>query len=328
MSDEQKQIDTETMPLADLRALAFAEAEKEAAKAAEDAKAAAVATEPKERTRDAQGRFVKEDGSVDDDQAETAEEKTAREAAEATEAAKKAAELVPEEIVVERTIDVDGEIKVFRGRGKTRSEALEDLTDKLAESNKHASRTIREREAELKKSKQNLEDDDFVIEQRFKEKPAQTVKELVAKGIAEERAATQRSEAAQNEFVETHPDFIADKSTGNGDRIMQWVKSHGYTEFTVDNLDKAYQDLKKSGLLKLKTTDASGTTEVKEETTQRTADASTDTTQSRSQKKSSSISTRGGAPVIKTEPSEDELYSMPMDKLRQLSNDQLAKAGQ
>lgn len=318
--------DLETMPLADLRKLALEEDLKEETRLAEEAAAEAAKAAKKERTRDAQGRFVKEDGTVDDDQQETEEEKTAREAAEAAAEAEREKNADPEEFVIRRSIDLgDGSgIQVFVGKGADKEAALEDLNDKFYEAQVNASKKIREQAAQLRTTKQSTEDEEYVLAEKLKTKPKETIRELLAQERREQEESVQRSLKIQEDFVNTHPDYIGD--TSNGARIRDWVQSHGYTEFTEENLEKAYQDLKASGLLKIKTSDAGGTTDAAAKEAERIAQAQRDAAQSRSSQRSSSVSTRGGTPVVKTEPTEDELYNMPLDKLKQLSNEQLAKA--
>ena len=140
----------------------------------------------------------------------------------------------------------------------------------------------------------------------------------------------QRSMQVQRDFVNTHPDYIATEGSPealkNGEAMRDWVKEHNYAEFDANNLEKAYQDLKKRGILELKSGEAGVTTEEDTTTTERIVPPTESTTQPRSSKKASTVSTKGSrAPVVKTGPTEDELYKMDLGKLRDLANKQMAE---
>lgn len=288
MADE-KEVNLETMPLEELKAAALAEETKE-----EEPKPAAAAVAD-------------------------------------IELPKEEAEEIPEQFVYKKEIDLgDGSgVQVFTGKGATALEALEELTENLAEAQRHATKKIHELNSRVKaedtRTAQQKTDDEYVIAQRLQKEPSKTMREVVNEVIAEREEATKQSLAAQQTFVDTHPDYVADAD--NGRRITAEVQRLGYNEFSEQSLEKAYQSLKASGLLKLKAEEAGGTTEAKTEETQRIVEPTVEATQPRSPKKASTVSTRGaGAPAVKTGLSEDELYSMPMDKLRQISNEQLARA--
>lgn len=241
------------------------------------------------------------------------------------------AEEVPEQFVYKKEIDLgDGSgIQVFTGKGSTALEALEELTEKLAEAQRHATKKIHELNSRVKaedtRTAQQKTDDEYVIAQRLQKEPSRAIRDVVSEVIAEREVAQQQSLAAQQMFVDSHPDYVQD--TDNGKRMSAEVRRLGYNEFTDESLEKAYQSLKASGLLKIKAEEAGGTTEVETEETERIARPKAEATQPRSSKKASTVSTRGaGAPAVKAGLSEDELYSMPLEKLRQISNEQLARA--
>lgn len=290
MADE-KELNPETMPLADLKAAALAEEKKEETKPAPAA--------------------------VSDMELPPAE-------AEAEEA--------PEQFVYKKEIDLgDGSgVQVFTGTGATKDEAFEDFAEKMADAQRNATIKIQDLtkrvKAEDTRTAQQKTDDEYVIAQRLQKEPSKTMREVVNEVIAERESAQKQSLAAQQSFVDTHPEYVADAD--NGRRITAEVQRLGYSEFSETSLEKAYQSLKASGLLKLKAEEAGGTTEAETEEPQRIVEPKVEATQPRSPKKASTVSTRGaGSPAVKTGPSEDELYSMPMEKLKQISNEQLARAG-
>lgn len=247
------------------------------------------------------------------------------------------AEEVPEQFVYKKEIDLgDGSgIQVFTGKGATALEALEELTEKLAEAQRHATKKIHELNSRVKvesnRTAQQEADDEYVIAQRLQKEPKKVMRETLAQMRAEEEAAKSRELAVQQAFVDSHPDYDATPNSRNalenGTRMIQWMQLNGCTEMTEENLEKAYQSLSRGGLLHLRTTEAGGTTEVETKEPERIARTEAETTQPRSSKKASTVSTRGaGAPAVKAGLSEDELYSMPLEKLRQISNEQLARA--
>ena len=308
----------ETMPLSELRALAMKEAEAAVA----TVPPVAAAAEPKADTRpeavgqarDAQGRFTNAD-QIDnsDDQANDAE-----------------ADAAPAKTIYRKEIaNGDGSVDVYE------ADTLEDLVEKLAvgklNANKKIQEFISEKKAAAVQSAQITADEEYVVAERMKKNPKQTMKEIVAEVIDERLNREQRSKDVQSHFVNTHPDYIADPTSGNGDRMVAEFRRlyPQATEFTRDGLEKAYQELKKSGLLKLKSLGADGVAEEKTKEPEQTVQPSADATQQRSQRTSSTISTRNSrtaSAVTSAQPTEDELYSMPLDKLKDLANAQLAKA--
>lgn len=237
------------------------------------------------------------------------------------------AEEEEEKTIYRKEIDNgNGVIEVFQ------ADSLEELVDKIAEGKRNASIKIRELSKQVRvedtRTAQQITDDEFVVAERLKKEPKKTVAEIVAQVLEDRIAVERKSNEVQSRFVATHPDFIADPD--NGTRIAAEVQRLGYTEFTDEGLEKAYQSLKTSGLLKLKQPEASGATEAERAEAERIAQAAREATQPRSSKKSSTISVRNrpAVPPPNVMPSEDEAYSMPMEKLRELANKQLAQANQ
>jgi hypothetical protein len=261
----------------------------------------------------------------------------------------------PDEWIIRREIDLgDGSgTQVFAGRGRTEIDAIKDLNDKLVEAQENATRELRNiqkkhpKEPEPAKEPVISDDMEYVIKQQFEKKPSEAFrtmfKELTGmdvtefktwqaaqKAAEEARTAQEKSLGIQREFVSAHPEYVT--SEENGNQIRDWVQEHNYTEFTRENLEKAFDDLSERGLLTLKTDEASvpTRTEVKTKVTaparieQPEKKVETEVAPVRSPKKSSSVSsTRSAAPVVKTDPSEDEAYLLPMDQLKALAEKQL-----
>ncbi len=163
----------------------------------------------------------------------------------------------------------------------------------------------------------------------YETKPKETIRKIIQQTQAEEAARLAKSNQIQTDFVNTHPSYVA--NSANGTKLAKWVETHGFSEFTNDNLNKAFQDLfSASGLLELKAEEAGAATEADVKDTGRTDQASTDATQQRSHRTGSTISTktRPVSQVKTTAVSDDEAYKMPLDELRKLADKQLRERNQ
>jgi glucan-binding YG repeat protein len=316
----QTQLDeAETMDLAKLRQLAVDSFNGEEPK--------------KDVKRDAAGKFT----------AETAAAESIDNSADPVIDPEIEAEMVdeePEKHIARQEIDNgDGSgVDVYEAEGTTELEAYKNLAAKIADGKANANKKIRELSTKVKtqtaEEKQAEVDTEYVLQQRMKTEPAKVVADLVAAEVTkiskaesdrktQEAAAIERSKAVQQNFVDEHPDYVANQRNA---RVMtDWVKAREYKEFTTENLTKAYEALKADGLLALKdASQADDATEVKGEATQRTAVTPVEATQQRSQRRGSTITTgRATAPKVSVAPTEDEAYSLPMDKLKELANRQL-----
>lgn len=285
--------------------------------------------------------------------------KNAAEPEEAEPVAAKPAEVAqPEEetdeqiFVARRELDL-GEgagVEVFEAEGATKEEALEALADKIADAKRHATLKIRQQESELKdfrarnaeppKPKTLTDDDEYVLAQEFGKKPGATFRKMfkeftgyevedfasVKQAVDAVKTQQQNNEAIQR-FVATHADYEDDPAKGgakNG-QLMKMKLAEMGLPVTSENLSKAYSSLKQGGLLVLKGEEANANTEDKTKGTTRIETPKVEATQTRT-RKTSGISTHSRSTVapVNTEPSEDELRTMPMEKLRELANRQMA----
>jgi hypothetical protein len=299
----------ENMSLEELHQLAIAEVTGSSATTA--------TTQTDDKPRDDKGRFVKAEEA---DAAITDEDEDDDE---------------PTSFVVRQEIpNGEGSVDVYEGVGQNEAEAYRNLAANIATGKENANKKIRELSQKVKAQtaadQQTNEDIEYVIQEKLKKNPKQTIKEVVAETIAEQQAATQRSLQAQEQFVATHPDYIADPKNGNGERMMNEFRRlfPQATEFTTDGLEKAYQSLKASRLLALKAEGAGDATDANVNDTQPTAEDTTQTTQQRSQKRGSNITTRSHATTaarVNAQPTQDEAYAMPMEKLRELADAEVRK---
>lgn len=233
----------------------------------------------------------------------------------------------PEQYVVKSEIDLgDGSgVQVFTGTGATELEALRDQNKKLVEAQKNATRKIHDLNKAVKvedaRTDQQKSDDEYIIAQRLQKEPTKAIRDVVSEVIAEREAATKRVLDSQQAFVDSHPDYVADPDNGN--RMMSEVQRLGFKEFNEESLEKAYQSLKASGLLKIKTEEAGGTTEAESTENERIARPVVEATQSRSPRRASTVSTRGSSStVVKAGLTEDELMALPLEQLRKLATEQ------
>lgn len=236
----------------------------------------------------------------------------------------------PKVFYAERSIDLgDGAgVQVFRGKGASREDALEQALDKLADAQRNATKKIREQAARLKAQEGPTKEEESLLAAEIVTNPSKVVKnilgidpsdlkEVVAE--AKQTRANKQKRAVGDEFVSKHPEFLDNER--NGQRLFKAVTLFG--EFTLENLEKAYQDLNESGLLEVKGEEAGhGQEEEKSETR---IEQQAVVNPPRVTKKASGVSTHSKTVVPQSaEPSEDELYSMPLDEVRRRANKQLA----
>lgn len=251
------------------------------------------------------------------------------------------AESEPDEFLTE-PIEVDlgdgSGVQIFIGRGDSEIAALRDQNAKLKVAQTNATKKIREQAAELKKfhaaETQATADDEFVTAENFKANPVKTVADIVAASLAKRDAAAREETnrnaawiADQNRFISTHPEFVVGPE--NSARIMHEIArlNAGYT---LEGLEKAFGTLKAAGLVALKVVGASEVTEEENADPERIAPTSPSTPQPRSARKSSSVSGRKGAPVVRTQPTEDELAAkirnMSQEEAREYLTNEMLKA--
>lgn len=218
--------------------------------------------------------------------------------------------------------NADGTVDVYE------AESLEALVDKIADGKRAAVEQMKKVQAEKRaleaKAVQASEDDNYVLKQRLEKDPKAALKDIVFEALTEQQRKVAEAQEAQSRFVATHPDYIA--NARNGARIVAWHRTNGHSEMTYESLEKAYQDLNSGGLLEIKAEGAEAATEVKAAETRGTPETVAETTQRPSQRRSSGIRTvaRTTQTVVNTAPTEDEAYAMPLEKLRELANKQLA----
>lgn len=298
-----------TMPLEELRALAIAEAAGSGNPAPEAEDAEAEKPKAAKQARDTSGKFT--NAEVLDNSADETEDP--------------AEEEEPVQVFRKTITNDDGSTDTYEG------ETVEELIDAIAEGKRQAVNQLKKVQAEKRtlesKTEQQTKDEEYVTSQTLKDHPRQTIREVAAELLREERETTARSIAIQSKFVNTHPLYVADPKSGNGDRLVSEFQRlyPTATEFTSEGLEKAYDSLNTSGLLVLRQEEAERATEDEAEVTERIAQPKAEATQRVSPRKSSTISTRTSSKGVRTnqEPTEDEAYSMPIEKLRALADRQL-----
>ena len=261
-----------------------------------------------------------------------AEQKASDDAAAQAEADRKANEV--KEYFAERSFDLgDGAgSQVYKGKGATREEALEDLSNKLIEAQKNATKRIKELKTTKTPETAITKEQEALLAAELVQKPSETIaKILKAQGIdledvkesanfVKSQKEVSKKKTAADAFVAAHPDYF--DNGRNGQLINKWCELHN--DFSLEGMNKAYQDLNESGLLQVKGEEASVEQKAEAERQRIAAEAAALLSSQRT-KKASGISTHHRSTVVPTtEPSEDELNSMPLDKLRQLANKQIA----
>ena len=237
-----------------------------------------------------------------------------------------------DEVVYEREIDLgDGSgVQVFRGA------TPEELLDKLAEAQVHATRKIRELNTALKSKETAVnpavaDDELWVLSQEMLANPLTAVDKVLAKQLGmttsqlKERLdrlsvieQERNTQTVAHQFLEEHPEFHTSKA--NGDRIERYLKTFQLPE-TLDNVEQAYRELTESGLLETQpdNSNTSSTTESNSNQSARPRIATTGTKTVVVQRRASSgISPRNQASVTKPEPTVEDLYSMPEEEFFRL----------
>lgn len=259
--------------------------------------------------RDEQGRFTKVQDDVDDDATQDEE-----------------VEEVPPVVAKKhrRVIDIgDGvDPEVFE------ADSLEALLDKVTDAKKHATKKIREQEAQLKKAKADeprkfSEDEEWVYSQEMLKSPTTAVMKIIKdatgvdigqfKTLAERVKAmdsAQQVQKASHDFITTHSDY--EDNTRNGTLMQKWMGD----DKSPESFEKAYQELKTRGLLELKDGEASSVQGQSEQTQKAIPSDAVKTPPQGT--KSSSIQGKNRVVVApkKTEPTEDDFRKMSMDELR------------
>lgn len=268
-----------------------------------------LANEELQQPRDEQGRFV---------------------SAQANPALPEQANDAPQdvdEVVYRRVIDLGdgGGQQVFEGS------TTEELIENLAKAQEHATRKIREQAAALKAReeaaavpKELSADEEFLLSQELLNNPSKVLAKLradIRKELEPEfepvrqLTAAQRDQQVAQEFRAAHPEFTPTEKDGY--RIEKWLKLEGL-QTTVENVEKAFKDLSESGLLEGRSENQNAVT-TRSTAGERIAEPTTRIVGQR--KVASGLSTRGNTGrATPQELTEEELYSMPMEKLRELSN--------
>lgn len=233
----------------------------------------------------------------------------------------------PDEVVYRREIDLgDGSgVQVFE------APTIEELVDKLATAQEHATRKIRELTATKKTATEPTQqelDEEFILSQELANNPSLAFDKLFQKRLGSspeevkkglQRLADIDREAADKQaavtFVEKNPDYVA--TPKNGAKIDRYLKTYNLPG-TVENIEKAFQDLSESGLLETKKPEGTQGTDTQQQTRIVAVTG-------HQRKVASGLSARRTAPVTRAAgPTQEELETMPLEKLRELSNKELA----
>jgi hypothetical protein len=163
----------------------------------------------------------------------------------------------PVDTIYQRRIDLgDGAgVQVFQGHSQ------EELIDKLVQAQEHATKKIRELNAQVPKPthKERTADEEFVLANELMSHPTAAIKkwfqEEVGVPLSEFRSdveavkAFKQSRAADEaaiKFVEVTPEYNATPT--NGKKIQSYLKNNRL-DATLENLTKAYTELNTDGLL-------------------------------------------------------------------------------
>lgn len=292
-----------------LQQMAKAQADAAQAQPTADDQPAAPAAQP----RDEHGRFVSQQPQQADEPVDDPQE--------------------VDEIVYRQVIDLgDGSgVQVFEGA------TPEELIEKLAKAQENATRKIRELTAQKNtpqqqpvQQPQTTEEEDWLLSQELMSSPTKAFPKLfekmTGKKISEftttiEQAAeinkAKREHDAGLAFVKSHPEFVMTEANANKiDRYLQTYRLEG----TVENIEKAYNDLSQSGLLQTQasTTNTSNTDTPNQDPTRQRIAAPAGTKVTVIRKKAASGLSSKQTPPPPGPVSTDDLYNMPYDEFLKL----------
>lgn len=240
---------------------------------------------------------------------------------------------------VEETVYVrDIEIEPGAGVEHFEASSIEELLDKIADAKGHASRKIREQEAELRRLRTQpvekapevrpLSDDEkYVYSQKIMSDPGAAISELADRYILPkleprlkkaERAelAIAQGEATQA-FMQKHPEFYPSQTNGN--RMLKQLALDGYDGTSVEHLEEAFNSLRESGLLESKPAEAPGAGKPQERAVEeRIVPQQRESRVVTVRKVVGGLSAKRSAPVdsVPPEPTEEQIRNLPMDQLR------------
>jgi len=156
---------------------------------------------------------------------------------------------------------------------------------------------------------QEKDDSEYVIQQKLRNKPVETIQEIVDKRLAADRESQQQEQEVIRRSREAQEMWVADPANANyiadahnGKLMIDFIQATGATEVTRELCDQAFAALRDKLHLRSNTP-----------------------TTSAPRRTGSSIRSSSGTVTHKTEPSESELHSMPLEKLKSLANQQLSE---
>jgi hypothetical protein len=196
----------------------------------------------------------------------------------------------------------------------------------------HATRKIRELSHAPKKEEpapapttsEMTEDERWLISQEFLTDPDKAFDKLVERRLLpklqpqlEKIKAIERQEQAEvasNEFVGSHPDYYA--TPKNGEKLVRYLNTWKM-DATVENLEKAFQDLSESGLLEPKP--APNAENATEETVDQRIAKPGEVVRSVRKVASGLSARRSVSAPISQGPTEEELSKLSLEQLRDLA---------
>ena len=245
-----------------------------------------------------------------------------------------------DEILYRRVIDLgDGSgVQVFEAPSQ------EELIEKLATAQENATRKIRELAAATRAKEQQTEHTapsedelwvlgqqmltdpiaafDRIFEKRFGRKP-DDVKKVLEK--AENRAVVDSEETAAKEWLATHPGLTLTEAEGN--RIERYIRTWKL-DATVENIEKAFQELSEIGLIKGKTeTNTSTTAEQNPNSAGNSRIAKPTVKTVVVQRKASGGLSPRTAAAAKPELTEEDLYNMSDEEFAKLDPRGMSQSG-
>lgn len=217
------------------------------------------------------------------------------------------------------------EIDLGDGSGKQVFEGStwEELADKLANAQVHASRKIRELNQKVKDiapppaPKPLTKDEEFVVSQQLQTEPSKAFELLFERHMgmplaefrqlsteAKQLRSEKANNAAANAWVAANPEYH--QSPANGQKMNAYINRFFGGVMTSENLNQAYADLKRDGLIQAKPAAPPQASSAPPPPTRRASNLP--------------AGRSAAPPPAKKAPTQAELENMPLEDLKALAN--------
>lgn len=237
-----------------------------------------------------------------------------------------------DEIVYRKVIDLgDGSgVQVFEGA------TPDELIEKLGNAQLNATRKIKELSRTQQPQQQptgpkaRTPEEEWILSQQLTTTPSKAIElefeRVVGMPMSSFRSKMARLEAfetasseetAAQQFMANHPDYYP--TPKNAKKIEKYVRTYGLDATKPESVEQAFNDLNESGLLEVRPVENQQQTQATQQQARIAPEPQQPARQTHTRVSSGISSRRSVAQRGTPEPTEEDLYSMPLDKLRTLA---------